>query len=513
MKRKKSSAILRRISHLRLLIPGVLVAVLVLDGLLGYTMPDISDGIEAVPQKAYAAEAPELEELAQTGERAESKGPAAKLARVDEPAEYKDGVYTGSARGFGGIVTVRVTIKEGKIASIKVISAPGETGSYLARAKAVIGVVLKKQSTNVDAVSGASYSSNGIIKAVRNALAKAVKNKSDKPSREDDKDGGKKDKKPKPDPVTEGTWNDGTYTGEGEGFGGKLHVQITIKDGKITAIKLLDSKDGEEFMKKAKAGIFKAVMNKQGTDVDSVTGATFSSYGLIEAINDALKMAASDTGDDPGDDQGDVGGSGTDPEDGTSDKVYKDGTYSSTVTCTRSGWFDYDIIITLTVKAGRIDTLSVYKGEDYTEDEYDREENDGYLDMAVNGYGSRTGIISRILETQSADVDTVTGATYSSSAIKSGVSGILSGIVTEKKTEEDKKSEDVNAVVAQDETTDANIPSETEDAEEEMLPEEDPEPEEAESTDETQEQVKESDPPQEEEDPPQEDTGQPDEEG
>ena len=149
----------RRITHLKLFIPCLLVAMLVLDGLLGYTMPDISGSIDVAPQKVYAAESPELEELAQTGEKTESKGPAEKLAKVDESGDYKDGEYIGSAKGFGGKISVKVTIKGGKITSIKVLSASGETGSYLARAKAVIGVILKKQSTNVDAVSGATYRS------------------------------------------------------------------------------------------------------------------------------------------------------------------------------------------------------------------------------------------------------------------------------------------------------------------------------------------------------------------
>ncbi len=462
MSKGKSSVKLRRITHLKLLMPGLLVAILVLDGLLGYTMPDFSDGIDVASQKVYAAEAPELEELAQTAEKVEPKGPAGKLAKVDESGDYKDGEYIGSAKGFGGKITVKVTIKDGKITSIKVLSASGETKSYFTRAKAVIKAILKKQSTNVDAVSGATYSSNGIIKAVRNALVKAEKKKSGRKRKTVDKDENTEIRKPvKPEMISGGVWKDGTYVGEGEGFGGKLHVQVTIENGKITAIELLDSVDGKEYISKAKAGIFSSVMQKQGTDVDSVTGATFSSYGLIEAINDALKRASSDAGDDSGDDTGDAEGSGSDPGGGTTDKVYRDGIYTSTVACTRNGWFDYDIIITLTVKEGRIDTLSVYKGDDYTEDEYDREENDGYLDMAVNGFGSRKGMISRILETQSADVDTVTGATYSSSAIKSGVSGILSGIEVEKKTEEDKKEEVDAPVTPSEDTAAAAAPSET----------------------------------------------------
>ena len=462
MSKGKNSEKLLRISHLKLLIPGLLVAVLVLDGLLGYTMPDFSDGIDVAPQKVYAAEAPELEELAQTGEKTESKGPAGKLAEVDESGDYKDGEYIGSAKGFGGKISVKVTIKDGKITSIKVLSASGETGSYFARAKAVIGVILKKQSTNVDAVSGATYSSNGIIKAVRNALAKAEKKSSGKKRKTVDKDVDTEIRKPvRPETISSGDWKDGTYVGEGEGFGGKLHVQVTIENGKITAVELLDSQDGKDYISKAKAVIFPSVMQKQGTDVDSVTGATFSSYGLIEAVNDALSKAASVSGGTADQDTHDseAGGSGSDPETGTGEKTYKDGTYTRTAACSKDGWFDYDIDITLTVKDGRISSLSIYKGEDFTEDEDDREENDAYLDMAVNGYGSRKGMISRILESQSADVDAVTGATYSSEAIRSAVSGMLSDIEVEIKTDEDEKKEDAAPVNISEDTTASADPS------------------------------------------------------
>lgn len=50
---------------------------------------------------------------------------------------------------------------------------PGKPVSNFAKAKALIPAIVKKQTTNVDAVSGATYSSNGIIRAVRNALGKA----------------------------------------------------------------------------------------------------------------------------------------------------------------------------------------------------------------------------------------------------------------------------------------------------------------------------------------------------
>ena len=84
--------------------------------------------------------------------------------------DLKDGKYTGSANGYGGKVTVTVTIKNKKIVKIHIDSAPGETTSFFNRAKTLTDLMIRQQSTDVDAVSGATYSSKGIIGAVKNAL-------------------------------------------------------------------------------------------------------------------------------------------------------------------------------------------------------------------------------------------------------------------------------------------------------------------------------------------------------
>ena len=80
---------------------------------------------------------------------------------------YKDGTYEGSGTGFGGTITVRVTVSGGKIAAIDILDASGETGSYFASAKGVISKMIAGNTPNVDAVSGATYSSNGIIQQSR----------------------------------------------------------------------------------------------------------------------------------------------------------------------------------------------------------------------------------------------------------------------------------------------------------------------------------------------------------
>ena len=82
----------------------------------------------------------------------------------------KDGTFTGTGTGFGGEIKSSVTIKNGKITNIKILSASGETPSYLKRAKSVLSLVIDKQTYNVDSVSGATYSSNGIIESDRKSV-------------------------------------------------------------------------------------------------------------------------------------------------------------------------------------------------------------------------------------------------------------------------------------------------------------------------------------------------------
>ena len=89
--------------------------------------------------------------------------------------KYKDGTYYGTGVGFNGNLTVKVTIKSGKITNIDIVKT-GDGDEYIAKAKGLLKSIYARQNTNVDTVSGATYSSNGLIEAVSNALSKAVVN-------------------------------------------------------------------------------------------------------------------------------------------------------------------------------------------------------------------------------------------------------------------------------------------------------------------------------------------------
>ena len=98
----------------------------------------------------------------------------AALTEQDVVGGYKDGTYEGTGMGFGGEITFSVTVADGKVAEITVLSADGEDPAYYDQALAVLDEIVSAQSTEVDTVSGATFSSTGLIDAAADALGKAA---------------------------------------------------------------------------------------------------------------------------------------------------------------------------------------------------------------------------------------------------------------------------------------------------------------------------------------------------
>lgn len=131
---------------------------------------------ENVPEAKPAAK--EKSAPAQTPAPTPTPTPAPEPAPAPEPEppavtyQYQNGTFTGSGSGYEGNITVNVTIQNDVITGISVASH-GEDEPFWSNAQAVISSILSAQSTNVSAVSGATYSSNGIKAAVAAALSSA----------------------------------------------------------------------------------------------------------------------------------------------------------------------------------------------------------------------------------------------------------------------------------------------------------------------------------------------------
>ncbi|MFT8888850.1 4Fe-4S binding protein [Ethanoligenens sp.] len=115
---------------------------------------------------------------AQSGQTSTASSPASSASTApsaNAASKYKDGTYQGSGTGFrGGTTTVSVTVQGGKITNVRIVSTNDDQQFFERAYPSVTQSILRSQTPQVDAVSGATYSSRGIMQAVANALGKAV---------------------------------------------------------------------------------------------------------------------------------------------------------------------------------------------------------------------------------------------------------------------------------------------------------------------------------------------------
>ncbi len=136
---------------------------------------EVAKAREEAEKAAQSRKKEDAEKKTEEAADSEEASEAEEQSEEEETEElaYKNGTYTGEGQGFGGTITVEVTLQDDEITDIQVASAPGEDSAYLSQGKGVISSILSEQSTDVDTVSGATFSSTGIINAVNDALGKA----------------------------------------------------------------------------------------------------------------------------------------------------------------------------------------------------------------------------------------------------------------------------------------------------------------------------------------------------
>lgn len=246
-----------------------------------------SNGIISAVKNALTGEKDSGETGESQSENAAAQGSALSLADVQDAAAYKDGTYYGTGTGFGGTLKVKVVISGGKITSIEVVENHDDS-SYLNRAEALIGNIISSQSTNVDVISGATYSSNGIKSAVRDALRQAAVSGNSQSVNAKTEDTSKTED----NTTVKGNfpYKEGIYYGTAEGYNGEIEAAVVLQDKSIKAVLVTENHDDEKFFNRA-MDVVKNIMKKQSTDVDVVSGATYSSNGLINAVKNALKEA------------------------------------------------------------------------------------------------------------------------------------------------------------------------------------------------------------------------------
>lgn len=322
--------------------------------------------------------------------------------------ELADGVYKGSATGFSGPVTVAVTIMDKKITSIDILSSTDDE-AFFNRAKGVIDRIIASQSFDVDVVSGATYSSNGIIGAVKNALTGEKDNGVTGKSKQESTSESESDSSLAEIAAVQdaSAYKDGTYYGTGKGFAGTMKVKVDISGGKIASISIVSTKDGDSYVKSA-SSLLDTIVEKQSTNVDTVSGATFSSRGIIAAVRSALSQAAvSDNtvgnntdkqgaAEASGNGQTDENSSGSASEKGTEGTLqYVDGIYYGT-----AEGYKGDIRVAVVIQDKTLKAILVTEKQD----------DEPFITNAMD-------VLKNMMKKQSADVDTVSGATYSSKGL------------------------------------------------------------------------------------------------
>lgn len=388
--------------------------------------------------KGYAAPVYEVEQpetvQSSEAETTEKQQETEETKQVKGNFDLADGFYKGSGTGFAGTVSVSVEIKDKSIVAINILSTQDDE-AFFNRAKGVIDKIIAGQTLDVDVVSGATYSSNGIISAVKNALTgeqdtstpatTASSSNQSSPSIETVDDSNQ-------------TWKDGNYYGSGTGFNGEVQVQVVIADGKITDINVVSHNDDSSFMSQAQ-GLIPNIISTQSTNVDAVSGATYSSRGIINAVRAALKQAV-------------VNGSSNDADDSNDDNTNNDNNNSNNNSTIVEGKVPYeegiyygtgegyagDIQLAVVIQDKTIKAILVTECED---------------DAAF--FNRAKSIINEVLKNQSTDlsgIDTVSGATYSSNGIvealreafkaaENGNSGKPAESETETETETETESE------------------------------------------------------------------------
>ncbi|RGH16053.1 FMN-binding protein [Ruminococcus sp. AF12-5] len=318
--------------------------------------------------------------------------------------DLTDGVYKGTGTGYAGEITVAVQIKDKQIVAIDILSS-SDDAAFFKRAQAVIDKIIEGQTLEVDTVSGATYSSRGIISAVKNALT-------------GEKDSGTTGQSQSGSGAAAGSstsvavvedpsaYKDGTYYGTGTGFGGTLKVKVEISGGKITSIQIMENQDGSEYISKASA-LINTIIQNQSTNVDTVSGATYSSVGIIQAVRNALSQAAvSTSGTTTSGEAGNAGNSGNQNQDtsaATGNFPYKEGIYYGT-----AEGYSGDVSVAVVIQEKSIKAILITETSD----------DEAFFQRAM-------GVVKNVLKTQSTEVDTVSGATYSSKGILGAIQNAL----------------------------------------------------------------------------------------
>ncbi len=189
----------------------------------------------------------------------------------DAAGIYTPGTYEGSAQGYGGTVTVSLTVDANAITDVS-IAGEQETPTVGGAALEELAKQVKEaQSAEIDGVTGATLTSDAVKEAAAAALADA-------------RGEGSADNSPL-------SFTAGTYTGTAAGYNAELALDVTFSDTAVTDIQVNSSKETDHVGTSAFDIMFADIIAANGTGVDMVSGATFTGRAVKEAVNAAAEQA------------------------------------------------------------------------------------------------------------------------------------------------------------------------------------------------------------------------------
>ena len=207
---------------------------------------------------------------------ADSGTPAAEGEGIFTP-----GTYTGSAPGKNGDVTVEVVLSSDAITAVTVTDHQETPGICEPAIESVPQEIVDSQSVKVDTVSGATVTSQAIIEAASAALQSA--------GVDPDSLTGTASSESASDAIA---FKAGTYTGESSGYNGPFAVEVTFSDDAVTSVEVTSSVETDHVGTPAIDILIPEILECNGAGVDVVSGATFTSLAVKNAVINAAEQAA-----------------------------------------------------------------------------------------------------------------------------------------------------------------------------------------------------------------------------
>ena len=267
-------------------------------------------------------------------------------------------VYNVVVQGYGGDIVLDVIIHEGEIVAINITEDNETQGIGDTAMDVVVADILTAQSTDVDTVAGATVSSEAVISGVEQAL----------------EDAGVE--------LGGGAHEQQGVLGTGSGYGGDIVLDVVVENGEIIEIFLVEESETPGIGDTAIAEMIEKIVEAGSTDVDVISGATVSSNGTINAVEDALENG-----------EGESASEGDDSEEEEAAEEYEP---QGTLGTARG--YGGDIVLDVITDGDEIVDIVVVE----------ESETPRIGDTAI------AEIIEAVLAAQSTDVDIVSGATLSS---------------------------------------------------------------------------------------------------